>query len=341
MANPSIEGPPVCSNSFSTLCHSENRGFELYPAFNAIFWQSINPRLLVVLVLVVGYILFRHLISYWWHLRHGSRVARVAASTLRALRAARPAAYVPTRHFWCPTTAEAETSPLLCVACLGRINLRTTTSNLQRCCACGVVAHDSCVPHVGETCRPLTARESAHFWTVIGTCQHEKSILDLDRTGKMDGTGTFCIYCAEDVGGGVTSAEPCWQCACCAVACHVHCFCDMHPEFSSVSAKFKSKLDHMNAAGGFLYSEPSDPGMPGDSPRAEGVSPLSDEYVDTFSSSSRALNGQDAVGTGRQVALTRPNFSAQRDTCSSGTLQYVRQARICLSLIFCASGLSC
>ena len=203
---------------------------------------AFSVPLAALLLLVLVYKLIERCV-YWRHVQRGSRVGRVAASTLRQLRAALPDAHPRTRHAWCPAGEGDASAPLLCVACVGHIRPLTPTDALQKCAACGVVAHDGCLRHVGDTCCPLSTpgAHPQHFWLVAGTSLEEQ--LPGDRASAAATRAALCIYCSETVDGELYAAEPTWRCACCACCAHVECFCRAHPDLTTVAAAFAAETE--------------------------------------------------------------------------------------------------
>ena len=142
---------------------------------------AVVPIFWMLIVYLVIYFIYKliELSMFWRHVRRGSRIARVAASTLRQLRAAQPEYHPPTRHVWCSgEDVDTSSSPLLCVACCRHIAPLTPSQALNSCAACGVVAHDGCLRHVGDTCRPscTPAGTQHHFWQVAGTERQEQRL---------------------------------------------------------------------------------------------------------------------------------------------------------------------
>jgi len=212
------------------------RAFGALDALGLTPWH-IAPLAFLCLALVL-YKLAESL-AFWRHVRRGSHVARVAAAALGELRSEQPTHHRRTRHSWF-TASEGQTSvPLLCVACVGHIR-PSSADTLQRCAVCGVVAHDGCVRHVGETCRPLATPPGPqqHFWLVSGTSMEEQGPIE-----RISGAASCCIYCSEPVSGELHlgfATEPTWQCACCACYAHVQCFVKAHPHLEGVAGAAKA-----------------------------------------------------------------------------------------------------
>jgi hypothetical protein len=209
---------------------------------------AVVPIFWMLIVYIVIYFIYKliELSMFWRHVRRGSRIARVAASTLRQLRAAQPEYHPPTRHVWCSgEDVDTSSSPLLCVACCRHIAPLTPSQALNSCAACGVVAHDGCLRHVGDTCRPSCTPGGTqhHFWQVAGTERQEQRLSGVNsERDRILGSVGPCLYCDEEVAGGVFAVEPAWRCACCPVLTHVRCFCATHPDLPTVTAKFESKM---------------------------------------------------------------------------------------------------
>jgi len=237
--------PEACGDVCTVEEHQmEDAALGTNPAMLAvvpIFWMLI--------VYFVIYFIYKliELSMFWRHVRRGSRIARVAASTLRQLRAAQPEYHPPTRHVWCSgEDVDTSSSPLLCVACCGHIAPLTPSQALNSCAACGVVAHDGCLRHVGDSCRPSctpVGMPQHHFWQVAGTERHEQRLSGVNsERDRILGSVGPCLYCDEEVAGGVFAVEPAWRCSCCPALTHVRCFCAAHPELPTVTAKFESKM---------------------------------------------------------------------------------------------------
>jgi hypothetical protein len=226
-------------------------------AFGSI--SAASPLTAVAIGITVLFLFYKLVqrLLFWRLVRRGSRIARVAASTLRALRAARPSFHAPTRHVWVSgEELDVAASPLLCVACCGHIAPLTPAQALNCCAACGAVAHDGCLRHVGDTCRPAAAPPGPqqHFFMVAGTGRQERppSSQQQDRGAVPGSNGGVrpCLFCEEEVTGGVWAAEPAWRCACCAAMTHVRCFCATHPQLPTVAAKYETRLRGAMGAGG-------------------------------------------------------------------------------------------
>ena len=67
-----------------------------------------------------------------------------------------------------------------------------------------------------------------------------------DAARPLPGGVGPCLYCEEEVAGGVYASDPAWRCSCCAALTHVRCFCANHPRLTTVTAKFESKIKAAN-----------------------------------------------------------------------------------------------
>jgi hypothetical protein len=251
--NPTKVSVHTCHSS-RDVCQSDAAGVVDHETGHLV---SLVLRFSVPAIFALALLLAYRLVRYWifrWHLRHGSTVARVAASTLRALRNARSGAFPPAKHLWYTAFKENEPAqPFLCTACAGHITCAPSLNQYIQCCAaCGAVAHEACLRHVGDTCRPFSSKEASHFWTVAGTCKRFDDMTNGDRIDRASstfrrtgarGVTAPCLYCGEEAAGAAEySDRPTWECACCGSLAHVSCFCDWHPGLTSVRSKYLLKL---------------------------------------------------------------------------------------------------
>lgn len=180
------------------------------------------------------------------HILRGSKVAKVAAATLEALKSVEAVQYPPRRHKWGTATRKKSIrAPVLCVECTDTIKPYIIASTVRRCTRCGVAAHDGCLKHVKDTCKPIATNvhPQPHFWIVCGTTFNNEDEL---KQLNMDGSKS-CIYCRHVVGGEVLPREPAWFCAYCHVYAHVSCFVQHHKQhsyFKSVLKAYHQALNH-------------------------------------------------------------------------------------------------
>jgi hypothetical protein len=212
--------------------------------------QFMSLPVLALAAVLIYFLL--HRLLFWRAVRLGSRTAQVAASALRALRAADPSRHPATRHIWTTGLEYDVSSPLLCVACSGHVDPVASAHSLRYCAACGVVAHDGCLRHVGHTCRPLSipSEHPRHYWLVCGTSIEENPEIIAEQ-GANGLTATRCLYCGDDASGDISVSEPAWKCACCPAKVHVGCYSAAYPELSSVAAAIAEyKAAHAKLEGG-------------------------------------------------------------------------------------------
>jgi hypothetical protein len=239
----------LCSVLDLDSCHTAS------PASHHTLGSDLLVASLLIIAAVLAAMAAASLVArlmYWLNARHGSRVAKVAAAALRQLRRGAPELHPPSRHSWFGARDVDVASPLLCVACLGYIPPLAPGQTLQSCACCGVVAHDACVRHVGDTCRPLSlpAPRAPHFWLTAGTSREEAVLVAAEDGGGAAPAARRCLYCGEPGAGEVYAAEPAWRCACCGVLAHVQCFCDAHPTLpASVAATLEAPSKPTRRAG--------------------------------------------------------------------------------------------
>lgn len=179
------------------------------------------------------------------HVLQGSQVAKVAAATLDALRSTEEREYPPMRHKWgiAPRKHGMKT-PVLCVECRDTIRPYIVASTVTRCIRCGVAAHDGCLKHVKETCRPVAtdADYQPHYWLVYGTTFNNE---EENKQPVATEHSKRCVYCRKDIEGGMLPVVPTWVCGYCQSYAHVSCFVKRHddiPHFKIVSKAYRRAL---------------------------------------------------------------------------------------------------
>lgn len=177
----------------------------------------------------------------------GSRVAKVAAITLDALRQARPNEYPTTRHKWGTSFGtNGKRKPVLCAECTDDIKPYIGGSVVRRCINCGVAAHDGCLKRVKDCCKPVCTESTRqpHFWLVSGTTYNDAhGVGHVDQEEKVK----ICMYCGHDVKGGVLAVEPSWFCGLCFECTHVKCFLECHPELKTVEKAYQKAIKKIDA----------------------------------------------------------------------------------------------
>lgn len=186
------------------------------------------------------------------HILRGSNVAKVSAATLEALRTVEGLQYPPRRHKWGTAARKKSTrSPVLCVECTDNIKPYIIASTVRRCIRCGVAAHDGCLKHVKDTCKPVATniQPQSHFWIVCGTT------FDNNDDTRQSEEHRSCIYCRNVVESEVLPSEPTWFCVHCHVYAHVSCFVQHHKHhshFKCVTKAYQRALS--NRDDGYFFS---------------------------------------------------------------------------------------
>jgi len=194
------------------------------------FW-AVVATLLAFSYYVIG------LLNRARHIFRGSKVAKVSALTLEALRSVEGVQYPPRRHKWGTTTRKKSIrAPVLCVECTDNIKPYIVASTVRRCIRCGVAAHDGCLKHVKDTCKPVATnyQPQSHFWIVCGTTFNNEDALAQSEVQRL------CIYCRNNVGSEMLPHEPTWVCAHCHAYAHVSCFVEHHEHHSHLKPVSKA-----------------------------------------------------------------------------------------------------
>lgn len=207
------------------------------PLLDSPVWTS--KTIIVIISILIYYLI--GLLNRARHVLWGSKVAKVAAKTLEALRLAEAKQYPPRRHKWGTASRQNSTKvPVLCVECTDNIKPYINASIVRRCTRCGVAAHDGCLKHVKDTCKPIATNvvPQPHFWIVCGTTYNaNEEIRTLEGESRHSKS---CIYCRSVISGEVLPVEPSWFCIHCKAYAHVSCFVHHHEDESHLKSVSKA-----------------------------------------------------------------------------------------------------